>query len=355
MNDETAAKPSVTVADVAVMAGVSKATAARVLGKYGVVSDAVRQKVLQAAAKLDYRPNELARSMTTGRSGAIGVVVADIENPFFSSAVRGIADVARAAGFTVILANSGEKIEAEKAAVKTLLAKRVDGFIVSPSRRSEVDHLNDILRTGRPLALLDRAVPEIDVDTVTVDDREASENATELLLRNGHRQIVYMTACDTPERIYDETSDIFTASVRDRIEGFMNACRRFGVSSPERLVRLGAKGPEDAGRLAKELLGTADRPTAILASHSLIALEVFKATRAMGLSIPDDLSLITFHDADWTSVTTPPVTVINQPVYELGKTVAQLLVERLKGETGPARRVIIPTQLIERSSIAALR
>src|SRR5687768_12316730 len=119
MEQPPPAKPSVTVADVARAAGVSKATAARVLGGYGIVSDAVREKVLAVAKALDYRPNELARSMTTGRSGAIGVVVGDIENPFFSAAVRGISDVAHGAGYTVILANSGEDIAAEKDAIRT--------------------------------------------------------------------------------------------------------------------------------------------------------------------------------------------------------------------------------------------
>ena len=150
MEQPPSVRPSVTVADVARAAGVSKATAARVLGGYGTVSDKVREKVLAVAKSLDYRPNELARSMTTGRSGAIGVVVGDIENPFFSAAVRGITDVARAAGFTVILANSGEDIAAERDAIRTLMARRVDGLIVTPSRSREIDHLRDVQRTGRP-------------------------------------------------------------------------------------------------------------------------------------------------------------------------------------------------------------
>ncbi len=163
---------------VARKAGVSKATAARVLGGYGTVSDRVREVVTAAARALGYRTNELARSMTTGRSGSIGVVVGDIENPFFSLAVRGITDVARQAGFTVILSNSGEDIDAEKAAIRTLLSKRVDGLIVSPAKDDDVEHLHEAVRSGLPLVLLDRGSDTLAVDTVIADDRHAAESIT---------------------------------------------------------------------------------------------------------------------------------------------------------------------------------
>lgn len=342
---------SVTVADVAREAKVSKATAARVLGGYGVFSEKVHEKVMAAAKALDYRPNELARSMTTGKSGIIGVVVGDIENPFFSLAVRGISDAARAAGLNVILANSGERIEAEKAAVRVLMGKRVDGLIVTPAESRDISHLRDIHRSGRPLALLDRALPNFDVDTVTVDDREAAMRATRMLADTGHRTMAYVTAVDSAQHEYRDIEQIYTSSVRERIEGFLAVCRETGIEAPEHLVHLGATSPEETRATAARLLSQPGRPTAILASDSLIALEIFKVVRQMGMQIPDDLSLITFHDADWTSVTTPPITVIDQPVYALGKKVAELLIRRLKGETQTPERIVLPTSIIERGSV----
>ncbi len=202
MNPNSPQTASVTVADVARKAGVSKATAARVLGGYGTVSDRVRDAVTAAARALDYRPNELARSMTTGRSGTIGVVVGDIENPFFSLAMRGITDVARQAGFTVILINSGEDVSAEKAAIRTLIAKRVDGLIVSPAKETDVEHLREVVGSGRPLALLDRGINAFEVDTVIADDRQAAEGVTRQLIALGHRHIAYLTACDTPDHLF---------------------------------------------------------------------------------------------------------------------------------------------------------
>ncbi|QCL97637.1 LacI family DNA-binding transcriptional regulator [Agrobacterium tumefaciens] len=345
---------SVTVADVARRAGVSKATAARVLGGYGTVSDRVREAVTAAADYLDYRPNELARSMTTGRSGTIGVVVGDIENPFFSLGVRGITDVARQAGFTVILINSGEDVVVERAAIRTLLARRVDGLIVSPAKETDVEHLHEVVRSGLPLALLDRGSDTLDVDTVIADDRHAAENITRRLIALGHRRIAYLTACDTPDHCFHTSKDINTGSVRRRIEGYLDVCRKAGVPDIEKWVKVGAVTPERTHGIVTEMLQSPNRPTAIIASDSIIGLEVFKAHRDLGINIPGDVSLVSFHDADWTSVTTPPITVVRQPVYELGASAAKLLVERLNGGDHAARKVVLKTEVVERASIQAV-
>lgn len=341
---------SVTVADVARMAGVSKATAARVLGGYGTVSERVREAVTAAARALNYRPNELARSMTTGRSGTIGVVVGDIENPFFSLAVRGITDIARQAGFTVILTNSGENAETEKAAIRTLLAKRVDGLIVSPASESDIDHLREATRSGLPMVLLDRGSEALDVDTVIADDRHAAETVTRKLIALGHRRIAYITACDTPDHCFRMVQDINTGSVRRRIEGYLSVCAEAGLTGMEKWVRVGAVKSEQTHSIVAELFRSPERPTAIIASDSMIALGIFKVHRQLGLSIPGDVSLVSFHDADWTSVTTPTVTVVRQPVYDLGTTAAKLLVERLNGAAPAARKVVLKSEIVERAS-----
>ncbi|MEW6631494.1 MAG: LacI family DNA-binding transcriptional regulator [Pseudomonadota bacterium] len=343
--------PSITVSDVAREAKVSKATAARVLGGYGRVSQEVRDAVLEAAKALDYRPNELARSMTTGRSGSIGVVVGDIENPFFALAVRGISDAARLSGINVILVNSGEEVEAEKNAIRVLMAKQVDGLIVTPAQSGEIAHLEEIARSTCPLALLDRALPALDVDTVTVDDRDAALNATRILTRAGHRRIAYVTAALLSGDFRGAESHINTSTVRERILGFLSACREAGIEGAERNIHFGSGRSEGAHAAMHALLRSRARPTAILASDSVVALDLFKAIRQCGLDIPRDISLITFHDADWTGVTTPPITVIDQPVYALGKSVAELLIRRLKGDDRPAEKIVLPTTIIERMSV----
>jgi LacI family transcriptional regulator len=351
MNKRTVQTRLVTLQDVAREAGVSKVTAARVLGSYGTASPRAKEKVLTAARALGYQPNELARSMTTGRSRTIGVIVGDIENPYFGRAVRGISEVATAAGFDVILANSGEDVGKEQAAVRVLLGKRVDGLIVTPASMSETQHLESVQSSGRPLVLLDRAVPGLKVDSVVTDDRAAAKAATQTLIDAGHRRIAYITATNSDNPIYRGPHQISLTTVMDRIEGFLAAASEAGLETPEQYIRLAATRLGSSGKIIADLLSLPHRPTAILASDNVVGLEIFKAIRALGMSIPDDLSLIAFHDADWTSVTTPPITVISQPVYNLGIESAQILIKRINGATEPPKRLALATTLIERQSV----
>jgi LacI family transcriptional regulator len=353
MNKRTVQTRLVTLQDVAREAGVSKVTAARVLGSYGTASPGAKEKVLAAARALGYQPNELARSMTTGRSRTIGVIVGDIENPYFGQVVRGISEVARVAEFDVILANSGEDVGKEQAAVRVLLGKRVDGLIVTPASVSETQHLKDVQKSGRPLVLLDRAIPKLNVDSVVTDDRAAAEAATRMLIKAGHRRIAYITATNSDDPIYRGPHQISLTTVMDRIEGFLAASAEAGIATPEQYIRLGATRLGASGKIITDLLSLPHRPTAILASDNVVGLEVFKGIRALGMSIPDDLSLIAFHDAEWTSVTSPPITVISQPVYNLGVESAKILIKRINGGGEPPKRLVLATTLIERQSVGA--
>jgi LacI family transcriptional regulator len=355
MANDTGSRRPATVQDVARLAKVSKATAARALGRYGSVSAKVMARVMAAADALGYRPNELARSMTTGRSGTIGVIVGDIENPYFGLAVRGISDGAKARGFNVILANSGEDPAEEKAAVEVLVRKQIDGLIVAPAASSDINHLLDIIDTGRPVVLMDREIPLLDVDCVVIDDKAAAKKATELLIAAGHARIHYLTAAKLQDAGSGDASRIELSTVANRIAGFTEALSEAGIADPDRQILFGASHRDGSARPIADLLRRHDRPTAILASDSLIALEVFRAMKAMKLTIPADLSLISFHDADWTSATTPAVTVVAQPAYDLGQAVVAMLVERIEGLAAPPRRRELATQMIERDSVAKAR
>jgi len=346
----------VTVADVARRAEVSKATAARVLGGYGPVSEEVKLRVQAAAKALDYRPNELARSVSTGKSGTIGIVVGDIENAFFGIAVRSISDTAHRHGFNVILANSGEEVEAEKAALKVLVGKRVDGLIVTPADNRNVAHLRDIVRSRRPLVLFDRPIEGLAADVVATDDRDAAFAATMRLAAAGHRRLAYVTALNAEPPIFTGMEQLYTSSVKARVDGFLAACRAAGIDEPERGICLAGSATAGQQRASVErLLAGETPPTAILASDSLVAFEIFKAAQTLGLGIPADLSLVSFYDAEWTSVTTPPISVIDQPVYDMGTQAADLLIARINGATPPARHCVLPTRFIERGSIGAPR
>lgn len=340
----------ITVTDVARAAGVSKATAARALGGYGAVSDAARDRVLVAAEDLGYRPNALARTMSTGRSNTLGIIVGDIENPFFAQATRGASDIAAAAGFDLILSNSDEDPSVEAKALGVHLAKRVDGLLVAPASSIDPANLRPVIESGRPLVLFDRAVAGLDVDTVIAANRTGARTLTHLLLSAGHRRIAFISTLDhpTPYRLGEELS---TSSVADRVAGFTHALGEAGVAEPASFVHLNARR-DGLEHVMRRVLSQDSGITAIVSSDSLIALAAYRVARSLGLRIPEDVSLTAFDDADWTGVSTPGITVMAQPIREIGAAAAHLLIRRVHGDRSPVVTRVLDQVLVERESIA---
>lgn len=344
-------KRDVTVADVAREAKVSKAQAARALGGYGAVSEEVSEKVLAAAEALGYRPNELARSMNTGKSNTIGVVVGDIENPYFGLAMRGMSDAAKRAGYDVILINTGEDHQAEVEAVRVLQDKRVDGLIVAPASSSRTEHLQRVVEAGRPLVLFDRSAPGVDVDVIAANVEQAAYDAAALLLNLGHERIAYVSALETGSSGYGRGDELESSAVADRIHGTRRAFDEASVPFRDDFVRLGASSPERVQAIVSDLLNSSERTTAIVASDSLVALSVLETLRAMDVQIPRDLSFVMYDDFPWTRLVSPPLTVVSQPVYELGQAAAVTLLHRIRGAVPPALPAF-PATLITRDSVA---
>lgn len=344
-NDRPGAAP--TIADVARVAGVSRATAARVLGGYGYVREKTRELVADAAKSLAYRPNHLAQSMATGRSKTIGVVIADIENLYFARAIRAITDTASAHGFVVILATTDEDIELERDAVRVLLAKRVDGLIISPTSSGEVEHLISASERGCPVVLLDRRVPVLHADTFAVDNFRAAHEAVTSLIGRGHRSIALVSnALAQGEQQY------LISSVRERIDGYRAALHDAQIKISPNLIVLGGWDTKNLADQVRTLCISPNRPTAFLATDSSVALVLLGVLREIDLSIPDDVSLICFDNADWTDAITPPLTVISQPIRDLAAAATEDLIARLKGETSaPAKETLLPAVLIERGSV----
>lgn len=340
----------VTVSDVAAAAKVSKATAARVLGGYGAASEAVRDRVQAAAEQLGYHPNALAKTMTTGRSNSIGIIVGDIENPFFAQATRGAADVAKAAGYDLILLNSDEHAVAEENAISVLLAKRVDGILVAPASTTDPSSLREAVERARPMVLFDRVADGLDVDTVVADNLAGARRLAQLLLDAGHRRIAFVSTIAHADE-YRVGDRLGSSSVDDRVRGFVGALADAGVDDPARFVRLNARDGVPA--VVRALVD--DGITAIVASDSLIAQAAFRELRTLGRRIPDDVSLVAFDDADWTSLSAPGITVMAQPIHEIGAEAARLLIRRIAGDGAPTEHVVLAQRLVERESIAPPR
>ena len=352
MSTDGSRRRDVTVADVAKAAQVSKAQAARALGNYGAVSEDVRERVLAAAEGLGYRPNELARSMNTGKSNTIGVVVGDIENPHFGLAMRGITDTAKKSGYNVILINTDEERAAEVDAVRVLLDKRVDGLIVAPASSVETSHLQQVRESGRPLVLLDRAAAGVDVETFAVDMGSISYESTLHLIEAGHRRIAFVSTVRT-DAPYVAGMTLDSSQISDRLDGIRRAFDDAGFPHPTDLIRLNAGDADSIMRITRELLDGPDAATAIIASDGLIALSVVEAIQESGRSIPDDVSFLMYDDFAWTRLTTPPLTVIAQPVYDMGIAAASALIRQIEGRkaTGPGPELV--ATLIQRGSVGA--
>ncbi len=345
--------PTPTLADVALAAGVSRATAARALGGYGAVSAAVRERVTEAATRLNYRANTVARSVRTGRTATIGCVVADMANPFFSQTTRGMSDAARRHGYEVIVVNTDESLPAEQRGLELLMDKRVDGIVVASTTTGPAPHLLAAQREGFPVVLLDRRVTGVTSDQVIADNRAGATTAMRVLVADGHRRIAFVSAAG-PEKFGVGTDlSVITSSGADRIRAYLDVTAGLEADPAltGSLVRLAGFTAGAAYGAATELLDLPERPTAIFASDSVVGIEVLWAIRDAGLSVPRDISFVMGDDVPWALATNPASSAVAQPVYELGRRSAELLVRRIAEPTAPFETVVMATTFRRRDSI----
>ena len=312
-------KTKATIADVARLAGVSTATAGRVLGRYGFAKEETREAVMRAASQLSYRTNALARSLITGKTRTIGVVAGDIQNPFYASIMRGIADVVESRDFGLLIVNSDENLDKEVRAVNLLLEKQVDGLIVSPCDTRNARHLRDLQAAALPLVLLDRNVAGLEVDRVGIDNIAAAERAVSALIAAGHTRIGLIS------ELLEEQEGGLEAFIRrglvgemlstdtlypswQRLLGYLRAHRNCGLEVDASLIgRVGAYSARAAQDVARRLIASSTRPTAMFATDGTMSEGLIRAVSVAGLTIPGDLSLVCFDDLDWMSFLSPGV------------------------------------------------
>ena len=349
-----------TISEVAAEAGVGRASAARTLGGYGYASPELRDRVLAAAEKLGYRTNALARSMSTGVTHTLGVIVADIGNPFFAGVVRGISDTSRSRGFDTIVLSTHEDLDEERAAIGVLVDKRVDGMIIASAAlgRDDVDHIRDAVDRGVPVVLVDRALDYLDLDSVVIDNRDAARRAAAGLIEAGHRRIGFIWGPSTTDEITTRRELSAAASVNlwtdgERLRGYLDALDDAGIPFDAQLVMTGPKTEENATAWVARMLELPSRATAILCSETDGTTGALRAIRASGVRYPDDVSLIGFDDSSWAAVMDPPLTMIEQPMLELGARAAEILLEEINGKTPSRTMHTLQSTYIERASVAA--
>lgn len=328
-----------TLTELAAQLKLSPSTISRALTRPEMVAPATLAKVLSAVEAAGYRPNAIARSLREGVTRTIGLLVSDIQNPFYSSVTKAIERVAATHGYSTIICNADEDPANEEAALRLLADLKVSGIIHGSSGSNE-DSLRELRQSGIAIVDIDRATDLEGADTVLVDNEKGSREAIQYLLGLGHERIATIAG---PQNL---------TTGRDRLEGYRAALIESGHQVRASYVEYG-DFREESGRLAAErLLRLPQPPTALFVANNEMMAGALAACRAAGVRIPEQLSLISFDDVRWARYVDPPLTVIAQPTEQMGSVAAELLFERLAGRKEPVSRVL-ETQLIERGSCAA--
>ncbi len=328
-------KQRVTIADVAAEAAVSSMTVSRVINNTGRVNELTRERVRKAIKKLGYQPNQVARSLSTRRTRAIGLVVPDITNPFFPEIVRGAEDAAWQAGYTVSLANAVEDPSRERAAIRKFEAHRMDGLIVCSARLPDAE-LAELVENHPVSVLINRRLPSGPSVSLMVDDRHGAMLATRFVLGRGHERVALLAG---PDR---------SASAAMRRHGFHEAMAAAGLTPDDDLI-LTCEPTEEAGHAALRTLVERGRPfSALIAYNDLMAVGVQQAAAELGLSVPNDVAVVGCDDIRMASLVTPSLTTLRVDTYAIGRLAAETVFALQRGEQ--RQHTFFTPELIVRAS-----
>jgi LacI family transcriptional regulator len=334
---------TVTIRDVARNAGVSPMTVSRVINASARVSPGTRARVEHAIAELGYVPSRLARGLSGQRTGTLALIVPDVANPFFTLVVRGAEDVARRAGYRVILCDTRADLAIEREVIEEMIAHRVEGLLIAPVGDRSLAHLRRLAKFAVPYVLVDRTVRGVEADAVLGDSAAGAQRLVEHLISLGHRRIGMIV----------ESDDVSTA--RDRRQGYRAALEAAGLHVDPAIVVEATVDPGGGFDGMQRLLQMREPPTAVFTVNNLVALGAIEAVRAAGLEVPGDIALVCFDDIEYASRLYPFLTVMEQPAETFGTLGTQLLLERIESR-GPERTrvVVLPGEFVVRKSCGAV-
>lgn len=326
-----------TIREVAESAGVSYATVSHVINNTRFVTKETRERVLAAMTALNYRPNTLARSLRQGKTNTIGLVLPDSANPFFAEISRSIEDEAFKRGYSVFLCNTELDTQRELFYVDVLINKQVDG-IIFVAAGDQPDSLDYLLRENMPVVMIDRNLPNVEVDVVLTDHQLGGYLATKHLIELGHQRIACIAG---PSSI--------TPSA-ERITGYQKALEEAGLPGDENLIIRGDYHAQSGMEVTNAILNMTPRPTAIFALNDLMALGALRAASEAGYSVPKDIAVVGYDDLELSRFTSPPLTTISQPKKAISAQAVNLLVQRMSGKSQSPSCVVLPPELIVRRS-----
>ncbi|MGA3017083.1 MAG: LacI family DNA-binding transcriptional regulator [Bryobacteraceae bacterium] len=331
----------ISIKDIARAARVSHSTVSRALRNSTLVNAKTRELVQKIAAQQGYSVSAAARSLVTGRTNTIGVVVTSISNPFVGEIVAGVEEFALAHGYSILLSTSHADPAREMRAVRSLHEHRVDGILVNSSRVGRL-YMPLLEEMKVPIVLINNEHPGEFIHSVTIDNLRAGRDATRHLVQLGHNRIGYVG------------NQFGLQADTERFSGYRQVLEEADIGFAPELVAHGDGGPEAGMRATARLLALPEAPTAVFCFNDMQALGALRAARERGLNVPGDLSVVGLDDLYLSSYTDPPLTTIQQPKHEMGRLAAQILLEQLSGKH-PESRMTLAGKLVVRQSTAPPR
>lgn len=344
-NDETARGGTVrgrrartTLRDVAEAAGTSRSTASRALGGHGYVAEHVRERVREAAERLGYLPDVSARTLKGHSSGLVALLVSDLRNQFYAELAAGVEHTLSAAGLQLVLVDDHGDGRRAADGARAFLSMRADGALIAPVARSATELL---VEHGVPVVEVDRRSGVRACDAVVIDNEHGATTAVKHLVGLGHRDIAV---------VVDETR---WDTGRNRLKGYRAALRAAGLTVSRRHVLDLSLAPGDPQAQMARFLDTVPHVTALFAANNIVAEHMWQELQRRGTAVPERCSMVSFDDLGWMRMVEPPVTAVRQPVFEMGRRAAELLLDRVgRGGGGRAETEVLKPELVVRDSTA---
>lgn len=331
-----------TIREVSKYANVSVATVSRVVNGNKWVSDATREKVMQAMKELGYQPNSFAKALATNRSDTFGMVVSDLGGPFFGDMMRAAEDEVRKRGKHLIITSGHDSLDSECDAIEFLMQRRVDALLLHVDSLTDEALIKLVDDTEIPIILINRRVPELAEQCISLDNDMGGYLATQHLIELGHQQIACITG------------PLFKADARARLAGYRRAIEQAGLRYDERLV-IESDYQESGGQTSVERLRRRNVPfSALVAQNDHMAIGAMNTLKSQGLSIPNDVSIVGYDNMVMSPYTEPALTTVNIPVAEFGKQAANLAFAKLDNKEADITQQFQP-ELIVRASTTALK
>ncbi|MBA7523158.1 Ribose operon repressor [subsurface metagenome] len=327
----------ITLKMVAEKAEVSVNTASRAINNKADINFETKKRVLKVAQELGYVQNATAVALRTKKTRTLGVVIADNRNPFYAEVLNGIEEAAREKNYHIILANTQRDYQKEEEAINLLLAKRVDGLLITPVQDRN-DDIKKLIEANIPFVIVGRDFENIEVDAVYNDEVKGGFFATEYLIKKGHKRIAFINGF------------LHKSPAQGRLEGYKKALKEHGIPLDDMMVSVGDIDVEDGYERTKQMLEKNLDFTAIFAYNDMMAFGAMQAVKEKGLRIPEDIGLVGYDDIPFSSLISPSLSTIRLKKQELGAESVKLLLSRINGSREKMKKIMLNVELIVRGT-----